>query len=165
MFITEAKAERPLRYETTRPVSGKPKPHPGPAYRGRRNSAPTRRPPPPTHINKKEIHSRTRPSHQDENLNQSEDSESSPNTQDQSDHVTADGDHVTPDLQKGGRDDDGNKGEQSPRETISVNVKKPLDPVDAFVEELRLMGEMEMDFKKSTFQLQKKLGLETDGFV
>lgn len=47
---------------------------------------------------------------------------------------------------------------------MTVKVKKP-HPMDKFVEDLRLMNEMEMDFKKSAIQLQKKLGLETSGFV
>ena len=50
------------------------------------------------------------------------------------------------------------------RPPIAVKVRKP-HPMDKFVEDLRMVAEMENDFQRNAKQLQKKLGLETSGFV
>ena len=63
------------------------------------------------------------------------------------------------DEQNGGGDD--TVREKPP---IKVKVNKG-HPMDKFVEDLKRMGEMEHDFKDSTLQLQKKLGLESSSYV
>ncbi|XP_045191544.1 uncharacterized protein LOC123548399 isoform X2 [Mercenaria mercenaria] len=158
VFMTEAKPERPLKYETTRPTSGK-KPRPGSgtaSIRGRRHSAPARRPA-PTLINRKELHNRAGLDHNNEPENdenepelqnfESQSANNSLNNSNCSDEHNGDGDNVVK--------------EKPP---LKVKVKKG-HPMDKFVEDLRHVSEMELDFKNSTLQLQKKLGLDGSGFI
>lgn len=46
-----------------------------------------------------------------------------------------------------------------------VTKKADSDSVNAFVEDMKNMNLMEDEFKKSTFQLQKKLGIPTRGLI
>lgn len=72
------------------------------------------------------------------------------NSKDQSGHVTAD-----------------NQEEEvltSEKPPMSVKVRKG-HPMDQFMNELRMADEMEQNFKKSAIELQRRLGIETDGFV
>ena len=138
MFITEGKSERPLRYETTRPISGKPRPNT--STRERRNSAPSRRTSAPAMFAKKELHSKDEPF----NLR------IETNFEDQSGHVTADS-----------QDEEILTNEKPP---MSVKVKRG-HPMDKFMNDLRMTDEMGQMFQKSAIDLQKRLGIETDGIV
>ena len=138
VFITEGKADRPLRYETTRPISGKPRPIT--STRERRNSVPSRRTSAPATFSKKELHSKDEPV----------DLRIETEFEDQSGHVTADS-----------QEEEILTNEKPP---MSVKVKKG-HPMDKFMNDLRMIDEMEQNFKKSAIDLQKRLGIETDGFV
>ena len=163
VFLTEGRSERPLRYETTRPVSGKPRPGSESNLRQRRNSASNaEQRPPPSNVNRKEQHNRSRLGHshsqyelyartenQDENV--SGDHVNEPVTFEDSGHMTSEEEEQV---------------ELPPREKTPMAVKiRRNDPVDKFVEELKQMQEMELDFKNSAIQLQKKIGIDSDGFV
>lgn len=152
MFITEAKPERPLKYETTRPVSGyRHRPASGTSsVRGRRHSVPTQRPV-TTSISRIELHSRTGLDYNIE-PEYEENYEPEIHVENQSSDDTFNENH---------HGDDDNVVEEPP---IMVTVRKG-HPMDTFVEDLRLANEMELDFKKSAVELQKKLGLESSGFV
>lgn len=143
VFITEARQERPLKYETTRPVSGKSKPSTTSAAHVRRNSAPSHQANAPAAISKKELHSKDEPVQSDMDRNEN-------NSEDQSGHVTADN-----------QEEEVLSSEKPP---MSVKVRKG-HPMDQFMNELRMADEMEQNFKKSAIELQRRLGIETDGFV
>ncbi|XP_060586870.1 uncharacterized protein LOC132742458 [Ruditapes philippinarum] len=158
VFMTEPKPERPLKYETTRPTSGK-KPRPGSgtaSLRGRRHSAPTRRQA-PTLINRKELHNRSELDHN----NEPENDEIEPELQ------NIENQNMNTSFNEGNLSDEQNCcGDNIVKEKPPIKVKvKKGHPMDKFVEDLRLMGEMELDFKNSTLQLQKKLGLDGSGFI
>lgn len=142
VFITESKIDRPLKFETTRPVSGKPKPTTT-SLRHRRNSAPSRRTSAPSTFIKKELHEKDEPVQND-----GEDIEN--DIEDQLDYVAVDG-----------QDEEIQASEKPP---LSVKVKKG-HPMDKFMNDLRMIDVMEQNFKKSAIDLQKRLGIETDGIV
>ena len=143
VFITEGPQERPLKYETTRPISGKQKSAIN-TTKVRRNSAPSQRTGAPSTVLKKELHNRGEPDYMDE-------VEKENHVENQSNHMTA--------------DDDGGEEEMiSEKPPMSVKVKKS-HPMDKFMNDLRMIDEMEQNFKKSAIDLQKRLGIETDGIV
>ena len=144
MFITETKRERPLKYETTRPVSGKQKSTTISTKHVRGNSAPSRRTSAPSAILRKELHTREEPVHNDEETKNN-------NVENQPDHVTADNCEEEEVL-------------ISEKPPMSVKVKKG-HPMDKFMNDLRMIDEMEQNFKRSAIDLQKRLGIETDGIV
>lgn len=163
VFLTEARPERPMKYETTRPVSGnKHRPASGTsATRGRLRSAPVRRPA-PTSINRKELHNRTGLDHNIEPQNDENHEPEMQNTENQSAEDSFTDSRVT--AEHHDENDDGDDTAVKEKPPLKVKVKK-AHPMDQFVEDLRLVGEMELEFKKSAIELQKKLGLESSGFV
>lgn len=140
-----------MKYETTHPVSTRRRPVSGkPAARPRVKSAPVNRPAPAS-ISKKDLHRKSSLENPGET------------TQEIPEDSNAGLDEV---AQANGAFVDDAETDQNVQEKPPMSVKvKKSHPMDKFVEDLRLMNEMETDFKKSTLQLQKKLGLETSGFV
>jgi len=153
--MTDGRMGRPLKYETTRPISNRRRPISGKVNtRPRIQSAPARRAAPAT-ITKKDLHRKSSIDNGDDNYQSQDDYCNEAPVADVNEVAKANG------AQDGENEDD-EKVEQKP--PISVKVKKG-HPMDKFVEDLRLMNEMELDFKKQTLDLQKKLGLETSGII
>ena len=142
-----ASEERPLKYETTRPVSGKK----SLANKARRHSTSGSSP--------------TRPGAKaSANTNTNADS-AQEDLQENLNNSTAE--QVPPfyeDLEEEDQPSDLAAG----RPPISVRVKNAItrpESVDKFSDDLRNMEEMEKMFKKNTAALQKKLGLPENGMI
>ncbi|KAL4234297.1 hypothetical protein ACF0H5_005948 [Mactra antiquata] len=163
-FITETRPERPLKFETTRPISGNKRGivRSNIAQRGRIRSAPARRLAPTT-VKKKELHIRSNTDENDNNFDNDDNYEPELQNLDPGNH-----DNYSPRENYHGNNFTSDKHNENDiveeKPPIKVKVKKGHE-MDQFVEDLKLMTEMEQDFKKSTLQLQKKLGLETGGIV
>ncbi|KAH3855137.1 uncharacterized protein LOC127870930 [Dreissena polymorpha] len=170
-LITEGKPERPLKYETTRPVSGKSRPASGKlggAGKNRIKSASLNRTAPATFV-KKNLHSKSANQQADDNsflaeadVNQNGNQNSERSGVTSPDNDQGEASQYTDQAGRHSDDSDENVVENKP--PMAVKVKKGHD-MDKFVNELKMMAEMENDFKKSVIQFQKKLGLETGGFV
>ncbi|XP_052817428.1 uncharacterized protein LOC128243601 isoform X1 [Mya arenaria] len=159
MFLTEEKPNRPLKYETTRPISGKRRPLSGnPATRGRIKSAPARRAVPPTVV-RKDLHSKSAHDFGDDGSTEQNDELQDIGRRNSTEYNISENDF---DLRSDGVESQSEVVEDKP--PMAVRVKKG-HPMDKFVEDLRMVSEMEETFKKTALQLQKKLGLETSGFV
>ena len=140
-----ASEERPLKYETTRPVSGKKS-----ANKARRHSTSGSSPTRPGA--KASTNANTDSAQEDlqENLNNSAAEQMPPFYEDLEEEEDQPGD-----LAAG-------------RPPISVRVKNAItrpESVDKFSNDLRNMEEMEKMFKKNTAVLQKKLGLPENGMI
>lgn len=148
-FITQ-KNERPMKYETTRPVSG-------------------------TTVNKKTSSNKLR-SASDPNIGQKtfiavplaqEYKESQHINEEDGNNRNNNGDHDNTDVYDVDYDSDLDlEAYNKPPMKVRVDSapKRPAH-VDKFVKELQTMEEMEKDFKKSAIQLQKKLGINFNGMV
>ncbi|WAR11945.1 hypothetical protein MAR_026125 [Mya arenaria] len=159
VFLTEEKPNRPLKYETTRPISGKRRPLSGnPATRGRIKSAPARRAVPPTVV-RKDLHSKSAHDFGDDGSTEQNDELQDIGRRNSTEYNISENDF---DLRSDGVESQSEVVEDKP--PMAVRVKKG-HPMDKFVEDLRMVSEMEETFKKTALQLQKKLGLETSGFV
>lgn len=150
-FITQ-KSERPLKYETTRPISGKVKVKKSTASNKLKSASDpsigekTSLPSPPAHEEQENVENV-------ENIENCEDKDNIGN--DKNDEETGDYDS----------DFDLNDYNKPPMKVRVNSAPKRPAHVDKFVQELQTMEEMERDFKKSAIQLQKKLGIDLNGMV
>ena len=139
-----ASEERPLKYETTRPVSGKK----SVANKDRRHST-----------------SGSSPTRQGAKANTSADS-AQEDLQENLNNSTAE--QVPPFYEDLEEEEDQPSDLAAGRPPISVRVKNAItrpESVDKFSNDLRNMEEMEKMFKKNTAALQKKLGLPENGMI
>ncbi|KAK3085300.1 hypothetical protein FSP39_001249 [Pinctada imbricata] len=142
VFLTQ-KNERPMKYETTRPVSAK---TPGKQQNRRKKSANgnLRSMSESAIINQVPIAETVEHVPEEENVPEAEEEEMIRNDEQYSDE------------------------EVEQRAPIKINVgnyqKRPAH-VDKFAEDLKRMEQMENEFKKNTLQLQKKLGIDEMGTI
>ena len=69
-------------------------------------------------------------------------------------------------------DQSGHVTAENQDEEISTNEQPPMfvkvrrgHPMDKFINDLKMTDEMGKNFQKSAIELQKRLGIETDGIV